>query len=298
MLNGKNVENLKAPINSCGNDYGLVYLPGETSGYLTSNRVGGRGKDDLYAFKQIVPLLVLEVNLIDEETNLPLANAPVEVIGSDQTTYKGVTNEEGLIVWDEQDEQRLIKAETTYRILGKADQYLASSAEISTVGIEESTRFIHELSLTPIIIDTLQAFPKVFYPVDEASLLVDAAVNSQDSLNFLLKILNENPQLVIELVAHTDTRGKPQNNLELSQRRAQTCVDYLIDQGIHPDRLQARGLGETMPLMSDETIENLQDQASKTLAHQANRRTEFKIIRDDFSLSPTAQPKIDQAVGQ
>lgn len=124
--------------------------------------------------------------------------------------------------------------------------------------------------------------PLVLYPFDQATLLINKEVNSADSLNFLLDIMQRNPTFVIQLESHTDSRGNNQYNKELSQRRAQTCVDYLIGKGIDPRRLVAVGKGEDQLLISDAEIAKLKTEAEKDAAHQANRRTVFRILRFDF----------------
>ncbi|MCH2199323.1 MAG: OmpA family protein [Flavobacteriales bacterium] len=124
--------------------------------------------------------------------------------------------------------------------------------------------------------------PLVQYPYDEATLLVNQEVNSADSLNFLFDLLLTNGNFVIQLEAHTDTRGKVGYNQELSQRRAQTCVDYLVSKGISKDRMVAVGKGKSEPKISDKEINAMATEEEKEAAHQVNRRTIFKILRYDY----------------
>lgn len=124
--------------------------------------------------------------------------------------------------------------------------------------------------------------PLVLYPFNQAELLIDNEVNSEDSLNYLVDLMEVNETFVIQLESHTDTRGEAKYNRELSQRRAQTCVDYLISKGIVADRLVARGRGEDEPLVSDKEIAAMKSEDDKEAAHQMNRRTVFKIIRFDY----------------
>ena len=124
--------------------------------------------------------------------------------------------------------------------------------------------------------------PLVLYPFNQATLLVNAEVNSEDSLNYLVDLLTRNESLVIQLESHTDSRGDAKYNKDLSQRRAQTCVDYLIARGIDARRVVAVGKGEEQLLVSDAAIAAMKSEADKDKGHQANRRTVFRIIATDF----------------
>ena len=121
----------------------------------------------------------------------------------------------------------------------------------------------------------------MLYPLASAELLVDDMVNSKDSLDFLVELLNNEESLVIELRSHTDSRGGASANMTLSQQRAETCVNYLIENGISADRLVPRGMGESELLVSDADIARLPEDARES-AHQRNRRTRFTILRFDY----------------
>ena len=112
--------------------------------------------------------------------------------------------------------------------------------------------------------------------------MVDQAVNSKDSLDYLVDLLDRNPTFVISLEAHTDTRGGDKANDELSQRRAETCVNYLVERGIDRQRLQPVGRGEKMPLISDAEIAAMATDEQREAAHQMNRRTVFRITSFDY----------------
>jgi len=124
--------------------------------------------------------------------------------------------------------------------------------------------------------------PLVLYPFNQAELLINDVVNSADSLDYLLELLQVNETFVIQLEAHTDSRGDNAYNKELSQRRAQTCVDYLISRGIAAERLVALGQGEEQLLVSDAEINAMRTDEEKEAAHQKNRRTVFRILRFDY----------------
>ena len=122
----------------------------------------------------------------------------------------------------------------------------------------------------------------VQYVFDAADLVVNAETNSKDSLDYLVDLLERNSTFVISLEAHTDTRGGDQYNEELSQRRAETCVNFLVESGIDRQRLQPIGRGESMPLVSDADIAALATEDDREAAHQMNRRTVFRITSFDF----------------
>jgi peptidoglycan-associated lipoprotein len=124
--------------------------------------------------------------------------------------------------------------------------------------------------------------PAVFYPLAKWSLVVNEEINSKDSLDFLYTTLTENPTIVIELSAHTDSRGSDQANEVLSQKRAQTCVDYLVQKGINPARMVPVGYGERRLKISDADIAKLSTKEEKEAAHAKNRRTVFSVLSFDF----------------
>ena len=112
--------------------------------------------------------------------------------------------------------------------------------------------------------------------------MVNSEVNSQDSLDYLVGLLERNPTFVISLEAHTDTRGGNDYNRELSQRRAETCVKFLVERGIDRQRLEPVGRGEDMPLITDKELEGLASDEERESAHQMNRRTVFRITSFDY----------------
>ena len=160
--------------------------------------------------------------------------------------------------------------------------YIGTGDRFSTVGLTESTTFAREYFLKEVVLNEEYSMPLVLYPFNEDELLVNAEVNSSDSLSYLLDIMERNETFVIQLESHTDSRGENGYNKELSQRRAQTCVDYLVSRGIQRDRLVAVGHGEGMLLISDAEINGMKSEEEKERGHQANRRTVFRILRFDY----------------
>jgi outer membrane protein OmpA-like peptidoglycan-associated protein len=151
---------------------------------------------------------------------------------------------------------------------------------MATIGLQEPG-ILDDFELEEIVTNKEYAFPEVLYPLGSAELLVDETVNSKDSLNALVKLLTIEDYLVIELRSHTDSRGGASANMTLSQQRAETCVQYLIENGISADRLVPRGMGESELLVSDADIARLPEEARES-AHQRNRRTRFTILRFDY----------------
>jgi peptidoglycan-associated lipoprotein len=270
-------ENMKYPINSQGNDYSIHFDGTKEQGMFTSNREGGKGKDDLYSF-YLPPLeFTLQGKVLDKEKKSPVAGATVKVVGSDGTSFETLTTETGEFKFAENGTKRFINENTTYSIVVSKKDYLIGKDRISTTGLDESTIFFQEFIIQYSPPFKAVSFPEVQYELGSWELLP----NSKDSLEFLYELLVDNHQLTIELQAHTDSRGSEEANLELSQKRAQACVDYLIERGIRKDRMTAKGYGETKLRISDEEIAKL-PAAQQEKAHQKNRRTEFAVLRNDY----------------
>jgi peptidoglycan-associated lipoprotein len=177
-----------------------------------------------------------------------------------------------------------------YEIEVEKDSFLVARNQISTINEENSKRFLEEVYLIPIVDESGEAavidFPEVQYALDKAELLIDENVNSEDSLDFLYATLLDNPNIVIELQAHTDCRGSDKYNKKLSQRRAQSCVDYLISKGIPKERMVPVGYGEDRPRMEGlecGAIDKLSTKEEQEAAHQKNRRTQFIVLSTDYS---------------
>jgi peptidoglycan-associated lipoprotein len=277
------VENMRSPINSNFDDFGIVFKANEESGMLTSNR---GGNDDIYAF--VLPPLKFMIagKVIDDRTEKPIAEATVKSIGSDGITAEIKTTKEGTF-------QFTLKPNTDYVFIAMKEGYLNNKSRITTKGEQKSKDFNTSINLTPI--DKPIEIPDIVYDFGSAQLRPESKV----ALDKLVEILNDNPNITILLMANTDYIGNEKTNQELSQRRAQSVVDYLIEKGIAPDRLVAKGNGESSPKVVDEKINKqypflpvgtvLTESFIKTLspdnqefANQINRRTEFKVLRTDY----------------
>ncbi|MDA0303932.1 MAG: OmpA family protein [Bacteroidetes bacterium] len=265
------------PINSSSDDHSLIYADNEDRGIFTSSRPGGKGKDDLYSFSLPEMEFCYRANVYDYDTGIPLM-ADLIVSGSKGGSWSLTADADGSISLCDKE----IKGSTTYDVDVKFEGYIGTGDRFSTVGMTESTTFAREYFLKEVVLDEEYAMPLVLYAFNESALLIDDIVNSSDSLNYLLDIMERNASFVIQLESHTDSRGKDDYNMNLSQERAQTCVNYLVSRGIASDRLVAVGKGETMLLVSDSEVNQMASEEEKERGHQANRRTVFRILRFDY----------------
>lgn len=266
------------PINSSADDFGLIFADDEDSGLFTSGRIGGKGKDDLYSFRLPEMEFCFRANVYDYDTGNPLM-ADVTINGSNGDSWTMTADADGGFELCGKE----IKKKTTYDVGVKNEGYIGTGDRFSTVGLLESTTFAREYFLKEVVLEKEYDMPLVLYPFNEAELLINDEVNSADSLNYLLDIMERNETFVVQLESHTDSRGNAEYNKELSQRRAQTCVDYLISRGIARDRLVAVGHGKGMLLISDAEINRMKSEEEKENAHQMNRRTVFRILRFDYA---------------
>ena len=271
-------EAMEYPINTSSDDFSIVFHPDEERGLFSSDRPESKGKDDLFEFTK-PPLEFTYMPLVyDYDTGMPIIGANVNVTGTDGGTAEGDTDDEGAV----EDGGWEINTESTYTVEISKQGYIAAGDQFSTIGLSKSTHFIKEYLLQVVVTEKDYPMPLVQYEFDQATLVVDAVVNSQDSLDYLVGLLERNPTFVISLEAHTDTRGGNDYNRELSQRRAETCVSFLVDRGIDRARLEPIGRGEDMPLITDKELAGLASEEEQEAAHQMNRRTVFRITSFDY----------------
>jgi peptidoglycan-associated lipoprotein len=279
------VENMKVPINSAGDDFSITFIPGRDQGMFTSNRKGSTG-DDLYSFILPPKIFRTEGLIVDSETESRINDAYIRVIGTDGTMLK-VRSQDGKF-------QYRMAPETDYIFAAFKDGFLNAKQIISTTGLPDSKVFEIELKLTPT--DAPVKVDNINYEFGKADLLPEA----KKALDSLITILTINPTIVIEIMSHTDFVGSVQFNSNLSQQRAQGVVNYLIEQGINPKRLLAKGYGETWPKTvnrklarqyeflsrGDELTESfimaLPTEEEQEIAKAINRRTEFRVLSNDF----------------
>ncbi len=279
------VENMKSPINSTGDDFAISFYSGEERGLFSSNREGSV-KDDIYSFVLPPKVYEIEGDIFNKENGVRIDDASVKLIGTDGTMLK-LKAENGKFRFK-------LKPNVEYIVAAYRKGFLNAKMVASTMGLEEGKQFQFRLELTPA--DAPISIDNIYYAFGKWDLLPES-VASLDSLSELLVL---NPTTVIELMAHTDCRGDDALNSEISQKRAQSVVTYLIAKGIQPGRLVAKGYGETSPKkvtkkiaktypflkqgveLTCKFIESLDDDKEREICHQINRRTEFKVLSSDY----------------
>ena len=283
----RNVENLGAPINSMGDDFGITFAGKEERGFFCSNRNDARGYDHIYSFELPTITIFIEgiVNDVDE---YPIEDATVRIVGKDGLNVKVPVKKDGTYRVE-------LERDIRYVMMASARGYLNQNYELHTGPEEKNETYIVDFFLSPIskpvVIDN------IFYDFDKATLRPE----SKKALDEMIKMLNDNPNVTIELGAHTDRKGTDQYNERLAQRRAQSVVDYLIAGGIEAARLEAKGYGESVPktinkkmakqfdflkegdVLTEEFILALPPEQQE-IADQINRRTEFKVLRTNYNL--------------
>lgn len=265
-----NVANLQSPMNSPADDFGIMFSDAST-GFLTSNREGGLGADDIYAFRIPPPIFSVAGRVYDTDTKESISGATVELFGSDGTALSVKTGGDGMYRYE-------LKPEAKYKVSASYTGYLTKFLEVETIGLMDSKDFIGDFDFPLKSTAKPIELKDIFYDLDKATLRPE----SKEELDKLIVILNENPTITIRLEAHTDTRASDSYNIDLSQRRAKSVVDYLIKAGVDKDRLSSEGFGETKVRVTDEEIAKLSTVAEKEAAHQQNRRTEFSVLSTDF----------------
>jgi len=283
-------QNLGVPINSQWDDFGVLFFPGRNQGFLTSNRHGSRGYD-IHSFVLHPLEFTLTGRVQDQSNNENLAGVTIQLLGTDGTFSQTVTNTLGQYWF----QTGLMQPNTQFEVIASKSQYFTSRGNLTTAEHTVSHNFTLNFLLAAIPPEPIM-LPEILFDFGRWEL----KPQYQDSLNGLVKTLNDNPGLVIELASHTDSRGAVEANDTLSQRRAQSVVEYLILMGIDRARMVAKGYGETKPrtlhrnierdgvlfrqgqTLSDEFINALPTERQREAAHALNRRTEFRILRDDF----------------
>jgi peptidoglycan-associated lipoprotein len=285
-------KNMRTPINTNYDDFGISFHPdGQNEGFFSSNRKGGRGGDDIYYFINPPLLYAITGKVIDNSTLQPLDGVDINLLGSDGTTLVAKTNTVGY--YEFTDEQ--VMPNTTYELVAVKEKYFNMKAMETTVGMEVSKDFEINFNLEPIPDEPI-VLPEILYDLAKWEL----KPQFQDSLQGLIETLDANETIIVELAAHTDSRDSDERNDILSQKRAESVVDYLIQRGIDGDRLVAKGYGERAPrslnkdfvyeqytfpegtVLNEEYINSLPDAEIKELAHQLNRRSEFSIVSKDY----------------
>lgn len=283
------VSNMGAPLNSNADDFGMTYNPHKANtGYFSSNRGDGRGYDHLFSFE----LPDLKINLsgwvmdVDEE---PVPNAVIRIVGNDGTIQKTAARPDGSFSFP-------LQRGVSYVMMAGAKGYLNARQQFTTdtaaLDAEYEVDFMLASLSKPNIVEN------IFYDFDKATLRPE----STQALDELVQLLKDNPHITIEMASHTDRIGTEEYNIDLSQRRAKSVIDYLIAAGIAPDRLQYQGYGKSRPktvtkrvarlypqfkegdVLTEEYILALPEEADREAADQVNRRTEFQVLSVDYNM--------------
>jgi peptidoglycan-associated lipoprotein len=257
------IQNMGYPINSPQDDF-AYRVSGLNTGYFASNRLKGMGSDEIYSIERNRLLTwKLEGIVYKKGTTEPLKDAVVSLSTFHGGNLKVLTDTDGQFKFR-------LDGETSYGLRGDKTDFRSDSTSVSTMGLINSEIIKRDLFLEAIVINKAIRLDNIYYDFNKANIRQDAAAE----LDKLVKILSDNPTMWIELGSHTDSRGTKQYNQWLSQRRANSAVQYIIDRGISKNRITAKGYGDTYLL-------NRCTKGVKCteVEHQLNRRTEFKIVK-------------------
>ena len=275
------------PLNSQGDDFGMTFEGALNRGFFSSNRGDGRGWDHIYSFDN--PEIVQTVKgWVYEQEGYELPAAQVYMVGNDGTNLKLSVKGDGSFT-------QVIQPNVDYIMLATCKGYLNHKEELKVPVVTESKEYTLQFPLASISVPVM--IDNIFYDFDKATLRPD----SEKALDELVKLLNENPNVTIELSAHCDYRGNADYNKALSQRRAEAVVDYLTRKGIAKDRLTPMGYGKEKPKKirkkltetytwlkeGDELIEEFikkQTKEHQEICNQLNRRTEFIVLRTTYGM--------------
>lgn len=275
------------PLNSQGDDFGMTFEGVKNRGFFSSNRNDGRGWDHIYSF--VNPEIVQSVKgWVYEQEGYELPAAQVYMIGSDGTNLKLGVKSDGSF-------EKELTPGVEYMFLATCKGFLNHKEELKVVPMNDSHEYVLQFPLAsitaPVLIDN------IFYDFNKATLRPE----SQTALDELVKLLNENPNVTIELSSHCDYKGSSAYNKLLAQRRAESVVNYLVDKGIARDRLSPVGYGKEKPktirkkltekltwlkegdVLTEEFIKKF-DPEKQEICNQLNRRTEFIVLRTTYGL--------------
>ena len=275
------------PLNSQGDDFGMTFEGVKNRGYFSSNRGDGRGWDHIYSFEN--PEIIQSVKgWVYEQEGYELPAAQVYMIGSDGTNLKLSVKSDGSF-------EKVLTPGVEYMFLATCKGFLNHKEDLKVVPKDDSFEYVLQFPLAsitaPVLIDN------IFYDFDKATLRPE----SQAALDELVKLLNENPNVTIELSSHCDYKGSSVYNKGLAQRRAESVVNYLVDKGIARDRLSPVGYGKEKPktirkkltekltwlkegdVLTEEFIKKL-DPEKQEVCNQLNRRTEFIVLRTTYGM--------------
>lgn len=281
------IYNMGTPFNTQNDDFGITFAGTTENGFFSSNRGQKKGYDQIYSFTLPTMEFLVEGNVYDTNGE-HLSEATIRLVGDDGTNVKAQIRRDGTY-------RLKLQKDTRYVMLATSRGFLNQKQELSTVGMTDSYSYQQNFSLAPISKPVKMS--NVFYEFGKWTLTAD----SEKGLNDLVQLLNDNPNITIELSAHTDMVGNDVANKQLSLRRAQSVVDYLIQHGIDSERLTPVGYGEEKPVVVDDALnkqytflpkEQVLDETFITtlpadqqeICNSLNRRTEFRVLKTTYKL--------------
>lgn len=274
------IANMGQPINSSGDDFGITFGEGE-SGFFSSNRGDGRGYDHIYSFELPDLKITISGYVVDKDDE-PVAKAVIRIVGNDGSIQKEVAKDDGSFSFN-------LERGVKYVMMAGAPGYLNVNQEFESDDAEEDADYAIDFVLAAIF--KPQVVENIFFDFDKDTLRPE----SQEALDAMSELLANNPNISVEFGAHADRQGAEQYNLKLSERRAKSVVDYLVETGIDPERLVWKGYGKSTPkvvtkrinktfpqfeenvVLTEEFISTLEPE-DQEIADQINRRIEFRVI--------------------
>lgn len=257
------VRNAGAPINSGNDDFSFTIDEDSQQGFFASNRAGGAGSDDIYKFEQIVPIcdVALTIQVVDAKTGaiLPMASVAIFDANNNKVANK-ISDANGEVTFKYECNQG-------FKVEGNKELYLNNSIDIAKT---DKSEIRERLPLTEIIVEDQVVLNPIFFELDKHNITAQGAAE----LDKLVEVMNKYPEMIIRAESHTDSRGKDGYNLALSDRRAKSTAQYVISKGISADRISGLGKGETALINECSNGVKCSEEA-----HQANRRSEFHIVK-------------------
>lgn len=282
------VENLGAPMNSEGDDFGITFqnLTHE-SGYFSSNRGDGRGYDHIYSF-DLPDLKILISGWVLDKDEEPIPGAVIRIVGSDGSNQKAIAKNDGSFSFP-------LQRDIDYVMMAGARGFLNAKQQFTSDPDEADAEYGMDFILASI--NKPNIVENIFYDFDRATLRPE----SKQALDELAQMLRDNPNITVEMASHTDRHGSDEYNIDLSRRRAASVIDYLVQAGIPQARLQYQGYGKSRPksvtkriarlypdfkegqLLDEEYVLSLPPELQDK-ADQINRRTEFQVLSTDYEM--------------
>lgn len=282
------IENMGAPMNSAYDDFGITYAKNQTeAGYFSSNRGDARGYDHIFSFEKPDLKIWISGYVLDKDDE-PVPNAIIRIVGNDGSNQKAVGKPDGSFRFD-------LQRGVDYVMLAGANGYLNGKQQFTSDPEEADAEYNVDFVLAAMT--KPQVIEHIFYDYNKATLRPE----SKEALDEMVQVMKDNPSIVIEMAAHTDRVGSEKFNQGLSERRAKSVVDYLVEHGIASERLKPQGYGKTKPktvtkrinsqypqfeegvVLTEEFIKTLSPEDQQA-ADQINRRTEFQVLSTSYNL--------------